>query len=82
MSNGKLLAMMLNPVSKYFRQHIKRESSYFREVKHRELKKIEDHTSKFFAVKTKYYLGIDGEKIFDSHNPQTASLYVIIGRRK
>jgi ubiquinone/menaquinone biosynthesis C-methylase UbiE len=82
MSKGKLLAMILNPVSKYFRQHIKRESSYFRKVKHRELKKIEDHISRFFVVKTEYYLGIEGEKIFDSHNPQTASLYVISGRRK
>jgi ubiquinone/menaquinone biosynthesis C-methylase UbiE len=54
MFNGKLLAMILNPVSKYFRQHTKRESSYFRRVKNRQLKKIEDHTSRFFAVKTKY----------------------------
>jgi ubiquinone/menaquinone biosynthesis C-methylase UbiE len=81
-SKGKLLALILNPVSKYFQEHISREGSYFRRVKHRRLKEIEDYILNLFTVDTEYFLGIDGENIFDTQNTETASLYVIKGERK
>lgn len=79
---GRLLIMLLNPISRYFRQHINRESSYLRKVRHTELPKIENYISNFFAVRTEYFLGIDGEDIFDSQSAEKTSLYVIKGERK
>jgi len=79
---GRLLIMLLNPISRYFKQHINRENSYFRKVKHTELPQIENYVSNFFVVRTEYFLGIDGEDVFDSHSAEKSSLYVIKGERK
>src|SRR3989338_5785814 len=62
--NGKLLVMMLNPESEYFHEHMQREGSYFRKVKHTNLKEIRDHISKFYRItKEEYFLGINGQKV-------------------
>ena len=80
--NGKLLVMMLNPESEYFHEHMRREGSYFRKVKHTNLKKIRDHISKFYRItKEEYFLGINGQKVFNTANKKFASLYVIVGKK-
>ncbi len=81
-TGGGLLAMILNPISRYFTKHIGQENSYFLKVRHRDPKAIQSYISNLFTVKTEYLLGIDKENIFDSNNPETASLYVIKGKRK
>jgi len=80
--NGKLLVMMLNPASKYFHEHLKRKDSYFRRIKHTNLREIMDYISKFYRIaREEYFLGINGEQIFDSSDKRFASLYVIVGRK-
>ncbi len=78
---GKLLAMMLNPESEYFKSHIKKEGSYFRKVQS-EPKAIEKHMKKYFSTESEYFLGIKGKKVFDSNDPDLASLYVVTGIKK
>ena len=81
-SEGKLVVMMLNPKSKYFKAHIKKEDSYFRRVNNINLQEIEDYVSQFFSVNSEYFLGIKEQDIFDSTDPRFASLYVIKGPKK
>ncbi|KXB05265.1 hypothetical protein AKJ51_05180 [candidate division MSBL1 archaeon SCGC-AAA382A20] len=76
-----MLAMMLNPKSKYFKSHIEREGSYFRKIQFH-LKTIEKHMQDYFSTESGYFLGIEGKEIFDTKNPEKASLYIVQGVKK
>jgi len=43
--DGKILLIMLNPRSEYFRQEIKKPGDYFRRIKHIDPKEIRDYIS-------------------------------------
>ena len=81
-SGGKLLIMLLNPESEFFREKIKNPDSYINKIKHTDLKEIERTIAKYFAVKTEYFLGIKGTEIFQSQDSDVASLYAIKGTKK
>ena len=81
-SNGKMLTMLLNPESEFFKEKIKNPDSYINKIKHIDLKKIEKAISEYFFIKTEYFLGIKETKIFQSRDPSLASLYVIKGIKK
>lgn len=76
---GKFVTMMLNPESEYFKSHMHKADSYFRKIKHANLKEIEGYISKFFAVTGEYFLGIRGQEVFDTRDKNLAALYVIKG---
>ena len=76
--DGKVLVMMLNPSSKYFKSHVKRKGSYFRKIQSHP-KTIDKYMKEYFSTESEYFLGIDGKEIFDTKNPEKASLYVIKG---
>ena len=80
--NGKLLVMMLNPESMYFHEHIQRKSSYFRRIKHTDLKEIRNYISSFYNIlREEYFLGIKRQMIFDSSNRRFAGMYAVVGRK-
>jgi len=78
---GKLISMVLNPESQYFQSHYARENSYFRRIRHLNPSEISDYISRTLDVSTNYFLGIDGERIFDTSDKRYASLYMIIGKK-
>lgn len=78
-SGGKLLIMLLNPQSEFFKKRIANPKSYLSKIRHRNLKEIERAVSKYFTVKTEYFLGIEGERIFQTEDPNIACLYVVNG---
>ncbi len=78
-ANGKLVAMLLNPQSQFFKEKSKKPDSYVNKIKHTDLKEIERATARYFSVQTEYFLGIEGQQIFESQNPDLASLYIIKG---
>jgi len=78
---GKLLAMIINPESEYFKGHVKKKGSYFRRIKHTNLKEIENYMSKYFSIRARYFLGIK-DRVFDTSDEKLASLYVINGSRR
>lgn len=80
--NGKLVLMLLNPESDYFKQHIGGEGSYFKKIKHTNLKEIEEYVREFFEIRTKYFLGIKDKDVFDSSDENLASLYAIKGLKR
>jgi len=79
---GKLLIMLLNPESEFFKEKTKNIDSYINKIKHTDLKGIERVVAKYFSVKTEYFLGIKGKEIFQSRDSNVASLYVIKGIKK
>ncbi len=81
--NGKILILMLNPESCYFQKEYNEQNSYIRKnIKHTNIKNIENFVSHYFSLKTEYFLGIKNEKIFDSNDTPFASLYVMKGVKK
>jgi ubiquinone/menaquinone biosynthesis C-methylase UbiE len=79
---GKLLMMLLNPESEFFKQKTKNPDSYINKIKHRNLMEIEAAVKKYYFVKTEYFLGIEGTRVFQSQNLHQASLYIIKGTKK
>jgi len=79
---GKLLIMMLNPDSEFFKQKFASPDSYISRIKHTNLIEIERIIAEHFSIQTEYFLGIRGEQIFQSRDCNLASLYVIKGKKK
>ena len=80
--NGELLVMILNPESEYFHEHMQREHSYFKRIKHANIREMRGYISQYYQVtKAEYFLGIRGQQIFDSSDKRFASLYVVIGKK-
>lgn len=80
--NGKLLVMMLNPGSEYFHEHFQREDSYFRRIRHTNLREIREYIAEFYQItKEEYFLGIRSQQIFDTSDRRFAGLYVIVGKK-
>lgn len=77
--HGRVVAMMLNPRSEYFKNHFKKQDSYFRRIRHTNLKEIEKYISKFFDTRAEYFLGIKNDDVFETSDKNFASLYVIKG---
>lgn len=78
-ANGKLIAMLLNPQSQFFKEKSEKPDSYVNKIKHTNLKKIERAIARYFSVQTEYFLGIEGQQLFESQNPDLASLYIVKG---
>jgi len=81
-SGGKVLLMLLNPESEFFQRKKQNPDSYVNKIKHTDLSEIEGAAAKYFSIKTEYFLGIKGTKIFQSRDSNVASLYVIKGTKK
>jgi ubiquinone/menaquinone biosynthesis C-methylase UbiE len=80
---GKILAMMLNPKSEYFRRGLEKPGGYFKRIKNTNLDEIKDYIQKFYTItKQEYFLGIRGEGVFDTDDERYASLYVVVGIKK
>ena len=78
---GKLLIMLLNPESEFFKEKTQNPDSYINKIKHINLREIEGAVAKYFSVKTEYFLGIKGTEIFQSRDSNLASLYIIKGNQ-
>ncbi|MBN1470729.1 MAG: class I SAM-dependent methyltransferase [Syntrophaceae bacterium] len=78
---GKIIAMLLNPESDFFKKMRLEPDSYVNFIRHTNLNEIENFMSELFSIQTEYILGIEGEKIFESNDPRKAVLYVINGRK-
>jgi len=78
-AGGKLLIMLLNPESEFFKQRTRNPASYMNKIRHTDLSEIERTVAEHFPIETEYFLGIEGTKVFQSEDSNVASLYVIKG---
>ena len=79
---GKVIVMLLNPESDFFKNMCLDPDSYVNYIRHANLNEIERFMAERISIQTEYILGIEGEKIFESNDPQKAALYVITGRKR
>jgi SAM-dependent methyltransferase len=78
---GRIIAMLLNPRSEFFKERSMNPDSYMSMIRHRDLEEIERAVAGYFAVRTEYMLGVKGEQIFASEDPLEAALYTIVGKK-
>jgi ubiquinone/menaquinone biosynthesis C-methylase UbiE len=81
-TGGKILVLLLNPKSGFFRQKTSDPSSYINRIRHIDLTDIEKTIEEYFFTETEYFLGIEDKKVFQSSDAGLASLYVIKGTKK
>ncbi|MBD3209941.1 methyltransferase domain-containing protein [Candidatus Micrarchaeota archaeon] len=80
--DGKLIVMLLNPESEFFREKRKQADSYVNKIRHPRLAPIEGKVRTHFAcVETEYFLGVEKKNIFESKEPDLAALYVLKGKK-
>ena len=77
--NGRILVMLLNPVSEFFKKKAGDPASYLSRIRHTDLKAIEKTMAEHFSIQTEYFLGINGTEIFQTRNPKLAALYIVKG---
>lgn len=81
--NGKILVMLLNPESGFFKEKMEQRGSYVRQIKHLNIAEIEKEIFNYFEpVKKEYYLGIREREVFPSDDPNSSCLYIIQGKKK
>jgi len=81
-NRGRLVVMMLNQESEYFKAHYSKEGDYFRNIKHSDYTGIATYASALFYTKTEYFLGVDGESVSEQGDRSSAALYIIKGRKR
>jgi len=74
--------MLLNPESEFFKKKARNQASYVSKIRHTGIKDIERTIAGYFSIQTEYFLGIKGAEIFQTRDPNLASLYVIKGKKK
>ena len=80
---GKILVMMLNPESEYFREEMEKPEAYYKRIKHVDPREIKDHLSRFYTItKEVKFLGIKGKRVFDTDETRYAGLHVVAGIKK
>ncbi|MBN2517939.1 MAG: class I SAM-dependent methyltransferase [Candidatus Altiarchaeota archaeon] len=79
---GKMIALILNPESNYFKERIKKGGYIKENIKHADLRAIRECAEGKFDLAEEYFLGIKDGKITDSKDPKIASLYVIRGIKR
>jgi len=78
-ASGRLLIMLLNPESEFFKEKTRNPASYVNKIRHTDLREIEGAVAEYFSIKAEYFLGIDGTNIFQSEDSNVASFYVTKG---
>jgi ubiquinone/menaquinone biosynthesis C-methylase UbiE len=80
--DGRVIALLLNPDSCFFKERHADTGSYVRNLKHADLQAIERAMMQFFDVRGEYALGLAGDTIIDRQTADTAALYVLHGTVK
>ena len=79
---GRMIALLLNPASVFFKRKYAETDSYVHRIRHLDLREMESAVAEGFDIQGEFFLGIDGNHIFSSREPETAALYVIQGIKK
>ncbi len=78
---GKVVFLILNTRSHYFRQWSQQEDSYFKKICHTP-QIVKQQVYKLFDVTSEYILGIDNLRIFHTQDPKWAALLALKGKKR
>jgi len=81
-NRGRLVVMMLNQQSEYFKSHYAKEGDYFRNISHKDYGGIIAYASALFYLDTGYFLGISGAKVSEEGDASSAALLILRGRKR
>jgi SAM-dependent methyltransferase len=76
---GKILVLLLNPRSDYFKWLMMGGSYLKNNIKNTDINAIEEHISKEFKIDSEYILGVLDDGVFKSSDPDEAAIYSIRG---
>ena len=79
---GRILVMLLNPASEFFKEKATDPASYVSKVRHTDLKAIEKTMAEHFSIQAEYFLGVKRPEIFQTEDSNLAALYVVKGKEK
>jgi SAM-dependent methyltransferase len=80
--NGRVVVMLLNPQSDFFKRRSRDRRSYLRRIRHTDLRRIEVMMAEKFDLRTEYFLGVKGDKVFDSADATESALFNIVGTKR
>jgi ubiquinone/menaquinone biosynthesis C-methylase UbiE len=78
---GRMIALLLNPASAFFKAKSILPDSYVGKIKHVDLRALESAVAEKFVADSEYFLGIIDERVFASDDPSVAALYAIRGHK-
>ncbi len=79
---GKLIVMLLNPASEFFKEKSRDPNSYVNKIRHANLNEIEGAIAENFSVRAEYFMGLEDGKIAECRDPGKSVLYVIAGAKR
>jgi len=77
--NGRIIVMLLNPESDFFKKKIRDPNSYVQQIRHTDLTEIASEMAKNFRIQMDYFLGVKDNILFESKKADEAILYIIQG---
>lgn len=78
---GRLIAMLLNPASAFFKKKIQDPDSYITKIKHTDLRALEEKIPETLSVRGEFFLCIENDTISPCTDREDAALYVLLGTK-
>ncbi len=80
--DGRIMLLLLNPLSYFFLERSKRPDSYVSMIRHPDPGPIAEAAAGLFGTEINYGLGIKEKTFFETSDPSDASLVVVKGRKR
>jgi ubiquinone/menaquinone biosynthesis C-methylase UbiE len=80
--NGRIVVMLLNPASAFFKEKSRDPNSYVSKIKHVDLEAIEKVIAGSFVVHAEYFLRAEGNEVHKNANETEALLRIILGAKR
>lgn len=80
--HGRMVSLFCNTASHYFRGMLVRGGYSARNLMHEDFMPFVDYMKEKFKTRGEYFLGIKDGLVFDSDDPETASIYAVKGTLK
>jgi ubiquinone/menaquinone biosynthesis C-methylase UbiE len=79
---GRIIVMLLNPSSAFFKERSHDPSSYIAKIKHINLKEITAAIAKMFTFYAEYFLRVEGSDVYGYADEPDAALFVVVGTKR
>ena len=78
---GRIVVMLLNPESVFFKEKLRDSDSYVRKIRYANIRDIERTMTESFEVRAEYFMGVKQGRLFESRDPDYSVLYVLSGTK-
>lgn len=70
---GRMIAMLLDPTSSFFKRKHAEADCYVRRIRHTDLHELESAVAEGFEIQGGFFLSIADQRVFPSREPETAA---------